>query len=259
MNRQPLLPKMGGMDDHLLLENVRSSLVRQEETIIFALIERAQFSQNAPIYERGRFGDVLQGESLVGFILHECERSHAKVRRYTSPDEEPFYQDLPAPILPSLHYDDSPLVENTINLNPEIRRCYEEDIVPMICQEGDDGQYGSSAVCDVTLLQALSKRIHYGKLVAESKVRANPELFAAAVQARDEDAITGLITDGEVEAAVIQRVRTKAQTYTHEIVGGGTRSCVASDRIADVYKKWIITLNKQVQVAYILQRQPQSK
>jgi len=245
------------MNDHLLLKSVRSSLVRQEETIIFALIERAQFRRNAPIYERGRFGDVLKGESLVGFILHECERSHAKVRRYTSPDEEPFYHDLPSPILPSLRYDDSPLVENTININPEIRRCYEEDIVPMICEDGDDGQYGSSAVCDVTLLQALSKRIHYGKFVAESKVRANPDLFAPAIHARDAEAINGIITDGDVEAAVIQRVRTKAQTYTREIVGGGARSCVAPAQIADVYKRWIITLNKQVQVAYILQRQPQ--
>jgi hypothetical protein len=31
-----------------------------------------------------------------------------------------------------------------------------------VCKEGDDGQYGSAAVCDVLSLQALSKRIHYG-------------------------------------------------------------------------------------------------
>jgi hypothetical protein len=32
---------------------------------------------------------------------------------------------------------------------------------------GDDGNYGSSAVCDTECLQALSKRIHFGKFIAE--------------------------------------------------------------------------------------------
>ena len=36
---------------------------------------------------------------------------------------------------------------------------------------GDDNNYGSSSMLDVTLLQALSKRIHYGMFVAEAKFR----------------------------------------------------------------------------------------
>lgn len=46
---------------------------------------------------------------------------------------------------------------------------YISDIVPRICDPGDDEQHGSSAVCDVQVLQALSRRVHLGKFVAESK------------------------------------------------------------------------------------------
>jgi hypothetical protein len=44
--------------DVLSLDSIRSTLIRQEETIIFALIERAQFRQNSIAYERGGFGDL---------------------------------------------------------------------------------------------------------------------------------------------------------------------------------------------------------
>lgn len=40
-----------------------------------------------------------------------------------------------------------------------------------IAQPGDDYNYGSAGVLDVLCLQALSKRIHYGKYVAEAKFR----------------------------------------------------------------------------------------
>ena len=38
----------------LELPAIRSALIRQEDTIIFALIERAQFKANAACYEAGR-------------------------------------------------------------------------------------------------------------------------------------------------------------------------------------------------------------
>ena len=38
------------MSDTLSLQNIRSSLIRQEDTIIFSLIERAQFARNDPVY-----------------------------------------------------------------------------------------------------------------------------------------------------------------------------------------------------------------
>lgn len=44
--------------DILSLESIRSTLIRQEETIIFALIERSQFRQNTIVYEKGGFGNL---------------------------------------------------------------------------------------------------------------------------------------------------------------------------------------------------------
>ncbi len=242
------------MSRQLQINHVRNVLIRLEETIIFALIERTQFRHNPAIYEPGRFGNSLEGESLVGFMLLETERSHAKVRRYSSPDELPFFDNLPEPILPSLHLDDNPISPNTININSTIRKLYEQEIVPHICRSGDDNEYGSSSVCDVACLQSLSKRIHYGKFVAESKFReSNPDLMDA-INRRDKDAIMDAITDDTVEEAVLQRVGIKAGTYTHELSGTSTTATVTPETIVEIYRSQIIPLNKQVQVEYLLQR-----
>jgi hypothetical protein len=42
-------------------------------------------------------------------------------------------------------------------------KSYVEEIVPQLTSPGSDNNYGSAATCDVACLQALSKRIHYGK------------------------------------------------------------------------------------------------
>lgn len=242
------------MSDQLKIEQVRHVLIRLEETIIFALIERSQFLRNAPVYQPGYFGAELEGESLCGFLLLECERSHAKVRRYTSPDEHPFFDNLPAPILPALGFTQSPLIPNTININSQIRTTYETELIPMIAHEGDDEQYGSTAVCDTACLQALSKRIHYGKFVAESKARQASPALLQAMQDADPDAIMAAITDEAVEQKVLDRVMTKARLYTNELNQAGTQASLTPEVITDIYRRFIIPTNKSVQVTYLLQR-----
>lgn len=241
------------MESQLSLGNIRNVLTRLEETIIFGLIERAQFCINEVIYEKGGLGRELGEESLVDFLLHECERSHAKVRRYTSPDEHPFFNDLPRPILPGLDFD-SPLHPNTININREIHRVYVEDIVPHICRPGDDKQYGSSAVNDVNVLQALSKRVHYGKFVAESKYRHSPGTFDPLIMAEDTDGLMRSITDEPVEAQVLERVHRKAATYGRELEEGTSSYKVEPRIVQDIYARWIIPMNKRVQILYLLER-----
>ncbi len=249
-----LIPTLFPMSEQLQISHVRNVLIRLEETIIFALIERTQFLRNTAIYEPARFGDVLEGESLVGFMLLECERSHAKVRRYTSPDEHPFFENLPEPILPALHLDSNPLEPNSININGTIRQVYEEEIVPHMCRTGDDDQYGSSAVCDVACLQALSKRIHYGKFVAESKFREARQDLLPSMQAGDGDGLMAAITDADVEEQVLDRVGAKARTYTRELASASMTPTVTPETIVEIYRSWIIPMNKQVQVDYLLQR-----
>ena len=244
------------MNEQLLLSNVRSVLIRLEETIIFALIERAQFRLNPIVYEAGAFGDTTEGESLVGYVLRETEKVQARIRRYTSPDEFPFFDHLPEPILPPLRYGENPLRRNQINVNARIRRVYEKEIVPCICGAGDDGQYGSSSVCDVNCLQALSKRIHYGKFVAESKCQTDPDCYHPLIGSQDREGLLQAITNEEIEAKVLERVRLKARTHGQDIGGDATQSKIDPGRVVEVYSRWIIQLTKDVEVEYLLARGP---
>lgn len=241
------------MNANLLLSRVRSVLIRQEETIVFGLIERAQFLRNTRVYEPGLFGPVVGDDSLSGYLLHETERIHARMRRYTSPDEHPFYADLPDPLLPAISYPGNPLKPNNVNINAEIRRVYVSEIVPAVCAPGDDSQYGSTVVCDVMCLQALSRRVHYGKFVAESKMQRDPKQLSDAISAGDRDVLLRLVTDEHVEREVIGRVRRKAELYGQLDAGEAAALRIDPDTVADIYRKWIIPLNKKVQVEYLMQ------
>ena len=105
---------------------------------------------------------------------------------------------------------------DALNWNPILYEKYLNVIVPAIARKGDDEQYGSTCVTDTAALQALSKRIHYGKFVAESKYRSNPEGFQRLVDAGDADGVMALLTNAKVEEQVLTRARLKATTYGRE-------------------------------------------
>ena len=188
--------------------------------IIFALIERAQFKLNPRIYRADSSLPIHSSSSggspisVLSYFLLESEKLGATVRRYTSPAEHPFspLSLLPAPLLPPLIYPPT-IRANNINHNGQVMRFYLGTVLPSICEEGDDENWGSSALCDVSALQLLSKRIHYGKFVAESKFRSEPRKFSEAIRARDVAALTAFITKPLVEEQVLARVRQKAAAY----------------------------------------------
>lgn len=68
-------------DDPLSLERIRSILIRLEDTLIFSLIERAQFVYNPKIYQPGAFQELrnigFEGSWLEWF-LKEIETFHGK-------------------------------------------------------------------------------------------------------------------------------------------------------------------------------------
>ncbi|KAK4530123.1 hypothetical protein CCYA_CCYA03G0980 [Cyanidiococcus yangmingshanensis] len=252
------------------LEQLRTKLIRQEETIIFALIERAQFKRNVVIYEKE--GPLFRipgfSGSFLDYLLLETERLHARVRRYTAPDEHAFFPDqLPKPILPPLAYEQV-LHPNSINVNEKILQIYTQEIIPRLTDEGDDLNYGSSCVNDVACLQALSKRIHYGKFVAEAKYRAAPALYRPLIEQRDTEAIKENLTDRSVEAQLLRRVEMKAATYGREVEVGqmqrlrheatldGDESQHFPRLLANIYANYVIPLTKEVEVLYMLQRWP---
>jgi hypothetical protein len=65
--------------DPLSLDGIRSILTRLEDTIIFSLIERAQFAHNPKIYERGVFKELEAFQfngSWLEWFLKETESFH---------------------------------------------------------------------------------------------------------------------------------------------------------------------------------------
>ncbi|KAJ1966674.1 chorismate mutase aro7, partial [Dimargaris verticillata] len=195
----------------LSLAELRDTLIRLEDTIIFGLIERAQFKTNDAIYQprKFEFASGFDG-SFLEYMLWELEKVHATTRRYQSPDEYPFFKDLPKPILPPLDYPQI-LHPNDINVNDQVYAMYTQNIIPRACQVGDDSNYGSSATKDVENLQNLSKRIHFGKFIAEAKFQ-DPKYhdeYVRLIKARDADAIMDLLTNREVEAKLLKRLRRK--------------------------------------------------
>lgn len=130
--------------------------------------------------------------------LHEPFHTFPDSKRCGSPDEYPFTarEDLPAPVLepfllPKLLHD------NDVNANASILSFYVYSIVPAISRQAtlqlsaqrraagikgsgeydDDGNYGSVATIDVQILQAISKRVHYGE-----SIRVTQKMVELAVE-----------------------------------------------------------------------------
>ncbi|KAI0259804.1 chorismate mutase [Gloeopeniophorella convolvens] len=270
-------------EDPLSLDRIRSILTRLEDTIIFSLIERAQFAHNPRIYERGAFKELRDLDfdgSWLQWFLKEIEAFHAKARRYTSPDEYPFTAGLPEPLLAPLKYPRI-LYPNTINVNPSILSFYVRSIVPRITLQAtlalaslkrskgiagddeyeDDGNYGSAATVDIEVLQAISKRVHYGKFVSESKFQQNPAAFIPHIQQGNTEALAALITKPEVERRLLMRLRKKAALYAQDFANDGEplpngagKGKIDVDGVVELYEHYIIPLTKEVEIEYLLQR-----
>ncbi|KAF8899712.1 chorismate mutase [Mucidula mucida] len=248
----------------LSLDRIRSVLTRLEDTIIFSLIERAQFGHNPRIYQRGAFKELQEvgftGSWLEWFLketesFHGLPNSQLNSNKYTSPDEYPFSSDLPEPILPALAFP-ALLHPNTVNRAKGIVGDDEFE---------DDGNYGSAATIDIEILQAISKRVHYGKFVSESKFLENPAAFIPHIQNPNRQALEDLITKPEVERRLLMRLAKKAATYAQDFASDGTQvpvndgkinaySKIDVDGVVDLYESYIIPLTKEVEVDYLLQR-----
>lgn len=287
----------------LSLDSIRASLIRQEETIIFALIERAQFRQNKVVYQPGASGDksdsvINSKHSFLECMLTETEKLHSGLRRYKSPEEHAFFPEKIVADCRFLKHDleyDSGLLSDVgdaskVNFNEILLKKYIHDVVPSICPKGDDEQHGSSVLNDIAVLQALSKRVHYGKFVAESKYMGDPEGYQALVDANDAAGVMQLLTNEAVELKVLRRARLKAATYGADplladlpplygdkkgissIAAAAAASAVvaALEALGDdnvelsnkvcpvtverIYRDLIIPLTKDVEVAYLFRR-----
>ncbi|KAJ4707780.1 Chorismate mutase [Melia azedarach] len=247
-------------NSELTLHSVRESLIRQEDTIIFSLIERAKYPRNSPAYEQSYASIPGFSGSLLQYIVKQSEALQATAGRYENPEEHPFFPDnLPRSLVPPYNY--PPVLHHaatSININKIIWDMYLNQLLPLFVADGDDGNYASTAASDLECLQALSRRIHYGKYVAEVKFRDAPQDYEPAIRAKDRDALMKLLTFENVEELVKKRVEKKAMIFGQEVsLGNGHKGAnykVDPSVVSKLYGDWIMPFTKLVQVEYLLRR-----
>ncbi|CAN6243302.1 unnamed protein product [Urochloa humidicola] len=224
--------------EQLSLAAVRDALVRQEDSVVFTLLERARHPRNAPAYAPAGGGGSEGGRSLVEFFVREAEALNAKV----------------------LH----PLA-SLVTVNDAIWNMYFNELLPLFTVDGDDGSYAETVALDFACLQVLSRRIHIGKYVAEVKFKDAPQDYSPLIQAKDINSLMDLLTFKAVEEKVKKRVEKKARTFGQNVTledNAGKQESTASDSeckvdptvLSKLYDQWVMPLTKDVEVEYLLRR-----
>lgn len=229
------------------LSEIRTLLEECENSILFAIFERARWKSNPSAYQVSN----ITGKSLFTMMLEGTETLHAKLGRYNCPEEHPF-SNLKNRIH-AIHKQDyrinSYLIRDhqTINHNSEILKQYFKQILPKITSPGTDENLGSAVTADINLLQALSRRIHLGKLVAQSKYSLTPEKFQNKA---DQDLLTNL-TNKVVEDEIIERLKNKLEIFSKANSGHiGHIGHLDTRVIISIYRDFIIPATKEVQISY---------
>jgi chorismate mutase len=237
------------------LTEISQRLESFEETIVFKLIDRAQFSVNEVVYDSGKSGfKNANGFSLLELRLAAQEKIDAQFGKFCTPEERPFI-DYSESRRKAMVDEREILVDdcNIVNLTKDIMAGY-RSLIPLLCKEGNDGHYGSSVELDVYALQSISRRIHFGSLyAAECKFRNDPEGFGALIDAGDENGLLLRLTRKEVEDRIIERVREKTQS-TQALVNLDIRRVIKPEVVVEFYRNTIIPLTKKGQVLYLMNR-----
>jgi chorismate mutase len=252
-----------------------------EDSIIFSLIERSQFKTNSSVYDQdcSQLGEFKLHQlkcagsngCLGDWFIYQTECLHSQVRRYKHPTEFPFFGPLPSASMGSTSggRTDNDAVLASVPaeaiVNQRLLEIYRTKMVPALCEEGDDGNHGSTAVQDVHCLQTMATRIYYGLFVAESKFRSEREKAEALIRARDREGLMAFITKPEVEARNIRRVILKARTFSQNIEAPGEAGQLTPtqenatykinpDYIGTVFRDFLMPLTRDVEVEYLLAR-----
>lgn len=243
------------------LANIRDDLIRMEDTIIFDLIERSEFYTMPSVYEKNSPNIKVPNfdGSFLDWLFQQHEIVDSQVRRYETPDQYPFYPHvIKKSFLPPLQY---PKIlanySDEININSHIMDIYIKEIVPKIAKkEGDESDnYGSTATIDIHTLQDISRRIHFGLFVAESKFQTDRELYTELIKNKDIEGIMRNITNTAVEEKILERLLMKAKAYgTDPTAGIEGKSKIEPEIVVKIYKDYVIPLTKKVEVDYLLRR-----
>ncbi|PKA49219.1 Chorismate mutase 2 [Apostasia shenzhenica] len=234
------------------LDSLRESLERQEDFIVFSLIERARYPFNSPAYDIPHLAE--DNSSLVEIYVRETEAIESK-----NPEELPFFPDeMQVPVVPPHQF---PQILHTpaasVNASKGIWNMYFNHLLPLFTTKGDDGNYQQTVASDFICLQALSKRVHYGRFVAEVKFRDAPQDYIPFIYSKDSEVLMNLLTSTSVEETIIKRVSKKAMVFGQNVTlekGNDGKYKVEPSVVSELYKDWVIPITKQVEVDYLLRR-----
>jgi len=222
------------------LKEIREKLLRLEDTILLFLFERSQYKLNEAIYTPKAIDIPNFNGSFFEYLFRGTEDLHGSAGRYIDPEEHPFFIPSKEPIIPRKLDDRG--IESKVNLNEKILKAYLDNLF-IICEDGDDNMYGSSAVTDINCLQAISKRVHIGEQVAQSKFQENPDEYIKLIKSNDAEGITNKLRVLKVEEEVLERVKIKGERYN-----------VNPTFIYNFYKRKIMPLTIEVEVDYFLSK-----
>ncbi|KAF0900220.1 hypothetical protein E2562_028701 [Oryza meyeriana var. granulata] len=252
----------------LSLDTVRDFLTREEDTIVFSLIERAKYPLNPPAYDPATtYLGRRHNASFAEMFVRKSEAVQAKAGRYQSLQEIPFFPfRVPFTLAPPYNFTTELYPSAAfVNVNDAIWSMYFNQLLPFLANNGDDGNYAVTVSSDLVCLQTLSRRINYGRYVAEVKFIGDQQNYTTLIRNKDKDALMKLLTSEAQEDVVKRRVQKKAMMFGRNVTLDGpvgtddSNSSQASFKVDPslvykLYDKWVIPLTKQVEVEYLLHR-----
>ncbi len=232
------------------IEDIRKTLQNLEDTIIRGLCERSNYKQNLEAYvyksDIFQYNDKYTG-SYFDYLFKKTECVQSIVGRYDCFYEKSYYKGNPVSLVKRNY--NAKISEHIINfsdkinLNPHIKIFY-LNFLNELCNEGDDVNYGDSVTSDIFNLQAISKRIHYGILVMESKYTNNKEKYDQYIKVNDDIGILKLLKNTVIEEKVLERIDIKSQKY-------GIKN---PKIVVNFFRNFIIPMTINVELEYLFGR-----
>ncbi len=232
------------------LERIRERLIELEDIIIRGLCERANYHQNLIIYEHNckkfNYKNGFQG-TYLDFMFRNIENVHSISGRYDAFDERPYFKGLDESMVERSYKNDisKELVDfsKKINFSPWIKIVY-LNFIGDLCRSGDDKNYGDTALNDISNLQAISKRIHYGIMVMEAKYQSNKELYQKLFEEKNDLAIVNALKNTLVEENILKRILEKTEKMGFS----------KPEIIMNFFKNIIIPMTIQIEMEYIYEK-----
>lgn len=154
-------------------------------------------------------------------LTSQCNpQVHSMMRRYSRPEQYPFSNGLPVPVLPLQKFPQL-LQANSINMNERIKMLYLNQMIKTCARRGVacDDSFGQSVMSDISCLQALSEYIHHSKYLAEYAFATENNEYQDLILRQDADGLLAKLNDPKCTVSArmtLIRARAKILNYASD-------------------------------------------